>query len=298
MRDHVVLAGGSGFLGSSLVEHFKKQDIATIVLTRNPSHDYDVSWDGVSVGDWTASLNHAKAVINLSGRSVDCRYTAANRREIIESRINPVRAIGQALTLCSHPPKVWIQASSLAIYGDAGERICDENAPHGDGFSVEVCKTWEKEFFNQSTPDTRKVALRIGFVLAAHDGALKRFASLTQWFLGGTVSHGKQYISWLHIVDLNNLVQWCIEHEEIEGIFNATAPHPVTNAIFLRTLRKVLHRPWSPPTPAFAVRIGAYLMGTEASLALTGRRCIPDRLMQSGFTFQFPQLDSALQDIY
>lgn len=299
MMKRVILAGGSGFLGQSLSEHLATLGYESIVLSRSsrtrPGYAH---WDGASVGDWAQHLDGASAIINLTGRSVDCRYTAANRREIIASRVNSVRALGDALRQCTSAPPTWIQAASLAIYGDAGDAICHDNAAHGSGFSVDVCEKWETELKNQELPNTRTAVLRIGFALAANGGALGRLATLARFGLGGTVGNGRQYISWLHIDDLNKMFVWCLENHAARGVYNATSPNPVTNAVFMAALRRALHRPWSPPAPCFAVRIGAYLMGTDASLALTGRRCLPTRLLEEGFSFKYTDLDECLRDIF
>lgn len=299
MTKRVILAGGSGFLGQSLSAHLATLGYDPMVLSRSSRNRPGfVHWDGATVDDWVRHLDGASAIINLTGRSVDCRYTAANRREIIESRVHSVHALGDAVRQCSSPPPTWIQATSLAIYGDTGDVICHDDAPHGSGFSVDVCEQWESELKNQELPNTRTVIMRIGFALAANGGALGRLATLTRFGLGGTVGNGRQYISWLHIDNLNRMFQWCMENQDTSGVYNATSPNPVTNASFMATLRRVLNRPWSPPAPSFVVRIGTYLMGTEASLALTGRRCLPTRLLDEGFSFKFNDLNACLQDVF
>lgn len=299
MSGRVILAGGSGFLGQSLAAHLAKLGYESVVLTRSTRNRPGyVQWDGATVGDWKQHLEGAAAIVNLAGRSVDCRYTTSNRREIIESRVNSVRALGDAIRSCNSPPPAWIQAASLAIYGDAGDAICHDNASHGAGFSVDVCEKWESELANQALPNTRTIVLRIGFALAVNGGALGRLTTLTRIFLGGTVGSGRQYISWLHIDDLNRMFQWCLENNIARGNYNATGPNPVTNATFMAALRRALHRPWSPPAPSLAVRVGAFLMGTDASLALTGRRCMPNRLLDEGFTFNYTDLDECLRDVY
>src|SRR5947209_13761843 len=297
----VVLAGGSGFLGRALAEEFLRAGYETVVLTRkavkSPARVRQVVWDGRSVGEWARELEGAAAVVNLTGRSVDCRYTAKNRREIVESRVHSVGAVGRAVRACSDPPKVFVQAGSLAIYGDAGRRVCDESAPAGRGFPVDVCLRWEHAFNSLELPSTRKVLLRIGFVLGRQGGALPKLARLARFYLGGTIGEGHQYISWLHVRDFCRLVLWCVEHSEAEGVFNATGPSPVTNAEFMCELRYALKRPWSPRVPAWLVCLGAFLLGTEAELALTGRRCIPDRLVERNFKFVYTNLEGALADL-
>lgn len=297
----VILAGGSGFLGTALAGELVAGGYQVINLSRSPRNPSgsvtELPWDGRTVGEWARALDGAVAVVNLTGRSVDCRYTAANRRAIIESRVDSVRAIGIAINQCSQPPPAWIQAASLAIYGDAGDLICEEHAPIGEGFSVDVCQRWEAAVDQQVTPHTRKTILRIGFVLGPGGGALSKLARLARYGLGGTVGSGRQYISWLHIDDLNRIFRWAIEREDIFGTYNATGPHPVPNATFMRELRRSLGVPIGPPTPAFLVRVGSFLMSTEASLALTGRRCVPTQLTEQGFIFNYPVLKDALRNL-
>ncbi|HWX22875.1 MAG TPA: TIGR01777 family oxidoreductase [Candidatus Binatia bacterium] len=302
MKPRVILAGGSGFLGTRLAEDLARRGYEPLVLTRSTRLHTGLvrqrHWDGRTVADWAEELNHAFAMINLAGRSVNCRYTSTNRREIQQSRIEPTLALGQALQRCSHPPKVWVQASSLAIYGDAGDHWCDETTEPGEGFPVETCLRWEEAFNSVATPRTRRVVLRIGFALDQGCGALKTLEGLVRWFLGGSAGSGRQYISWIHWRDLNAMLRWAIERDDIEGTFNATSPAPVSNAQFMREMRLCLHRPWSPPAPDWLAYFGAWLMRTEASLALAGRRCAPSRFLEKGFKFEFPELRPALGDIY
>ena len=297
----VVLAGGSGFLGRALAEEFSRAGYEVVVLTRkaakNSARVRQVVWDGRSVGEWAHELEGAVAFVNLAGRSVDCRYTKKNRREIVESRVHSVEAVGRACAACDEPPKVLVQAGSLAIYGDAGRRVCDESAPAGTGFGADVCLRWEHAFNSLDLPSTRKVLLRIGFVLGRDGGALPKLSRLAKFYLGGTTGEGHQYISWLHVRDFCRLVLWCVEHNEAEGVFNATGPCPVMNAEFMCELRCALKRPWSPRVPAWLVRIGSLLLRTEAELALTGRRCLPERLVERNFKFIYTNLESALADL-
>lgn len=299
----IILAGGSGFLGRSLAEHLTRRGREVFVLTRAPKGKRgavrEVAWDGRTVGDWARLLEGAEAVFNLVGRSVNCRYTRANRREIVESRVHSVGALGEAILGCAQPPRVLVQAASAAIYGDAGARICDESAPAGSGFSAETCVRWEAAFDALDPPNTRKVLLRIGFVLGRGGGALGTLVKLTRAYLGGTVGGGRQYVSWLHAEDMNRIFLWAVERGgAANGTFNATGPAPVRNAEFMEALRRALRRPWSPPVPVRAVRLGAALMRTEAELALTGRRCLPERLIEDNFKFLYTSLDEALRDLF
>jgi uncharacterized protein (TIGR01777 family) len=256
-----------------------------------------VQWDGRTAGDWQRELDGAAGVINLTGKSINCRHTEKNRREIIGSRVDSVKALAGAIEQCAVPPPVWVQSAVLAIYGDGGDAILDESSPEGEGFLADVGRAWEGAFDAAKTPRTRKVALRIGLALGPHGGGLGTLSALTRWFLGGTVASGRQYISWIHIMDLNGMFVRAVEDPEMVGAFNATSPNPVTNSLFMRELRRALHRPWSPPAPAPMVRLGAWLMGTEAKLALKGQRCVPRRMLERGFEFSYPELRAALQNL-
>ncbi len=296
-----MLAGGSGFLGTALAADLAMAGYEVVNLTRTPRTGagavQDLRWDGRTLGPWAEALDGAAAVVNLTGRSVDCRYTAANRREIVESRVHSVEAIGGAIRRCARPPSAWVQTGSLAIYGDAEDRVCDETAPHGDGFSVGVCEQWEAKVEEQVTPGTRKTILRIGFALGRGGGALEKLVRLARLGLGGTVGSGRQYISWLHVSDLSRMFRWAIEREDVHGTYNATGPTPVTNATFMRELRRALGVRFGPPAPALAVRIGAFFLRTEPSLALTGRRCLPARFMSQGFTFAHTDVRETLEGL-
>lgn len=297
MKGRVVLAGGSGFLGSHLEQALLARNYEPVVLTRSPRKPNQVEWDGKTPGDWTQYLEGAAAVINFTGKSVNCRYTPANRQEIVRSRVDSVNVIHQAILQAKTPPSVLIQAASAAIYGDAGSRICDETTPPGKSFSVETCLQWEHAFNSADLPDTRKVLFRIGFALDKSGGALQPLLQLARFFLGGAAGNGQQYISWLHVDDLNGMFIEAIENPAIKGLYNAVGPKPVTNAEFMQTLRHVVGRPWSPPVPAPFVRVGAFLMGTEGELVLIGRRCLPSRFLEQGFAFQYTDLEQTLMAI-
>ena len=297
LMPRLVLPGGSGFLGRAFAAYARSLGHACVVLTRRPSREGDLPWDGKTRGPWCEALEGAEAVVNFTGKSVMCRYTPENRKEIIDSRVDSVRVVDEAVARCVRPPAVIVQSGSLAIYGDTSE-ACDEEAPHGEGFGVEVCELWEDAFFENPLPETRKCMLRIGFVLGPDGGLLVPLRRLTRFFLGGTVGSGRQYISWLHVDDLNRMILRCIEDDTLDGLFNATSPHPVTNKVFMQALRKAMRRPWSPPTPAVMVKIGArWILGTEGSLALAGRRCYPRRFEEVGFTFIHTDLEATLRDV-
>lgn len=295
------MPGGSGFLGQSAAEFLREKGYEVVIFSRGGEKTVDgikyVNWDAETLGKWTKYLDNSFAVINFTGKSVNCLYTEENKREIIKSRVDSVRILSDAILHSENPPKVFVQAGSLAIYGDTTS-VCDENAPLGKGFSVEVCKMWEAEFFKRQLPQTRRVLFRIGFVLEKNGGALESLQKITRFYLGGTIGSGRQYISWLHIEDLNRMFELAIANETMEGIYNATSVNPVTNAEFMKTLRSVMGMPWSPPAPAFAVKIGATLiMHADPSLALTGRNCIPKKLLDKNFNFEYTDLKNTLDKI-
>jgi uncharacterized protein (TIGR01777 family) len=301
-KKRIVIAGGSGFIGQSLARELLARNYEVVVLTRTPRERSDgvreVAWDGKSVGDWGKFLDGATAVVNLAGRSVHCVHTPENLRAIIESRVNSVRVIASAFECANVPPRVWVQASGIGFYGNCGERLCDENTSNGSDNLSKICQQWESAFNSAATPNTRRVVLRIGVVLGNGGGGLPVMAKLTKWFLGGTAGNGGQYFSWIHLADLTRIFVEAIENENVSGTFNAVAPNPMTNREFMRELRHALRRPWSPPAPEWAVRIGARLMHTEPAFALTSCRCEPRRFLEAGFKFQFPDLRGALKNLY
>lgn len=297
----IVIAGGSGFIGAWLATEFVRRGYEVIVLTRRARQRRDrvreVVWDGEHLGDWIQFLDGTEAVVNLAGRSINCRHTPENLREIIASRVNSVNTLAAALAQVTTPPRVWVQASATGFYGDTKDNVADETSPVGNDSLAAICQQWEAAFAAANLPTMRKVSLRIGFVLGRDSGALPVLSKLTKFFLGGAVGNGRQYISWIHLADLVQMFVAAIENEELAGTFNAVAPNPVPNAEFMRELRRVLDRPWSPPAPVFAVRIGSWLMGSDASLALVSQRCVPKKFQAAGVRFQFVEVAQALRNL-
>lgn len=298
-KGKVILAGGSGFLGQALATYLGERGYEPIILTRSPNGTSPYSellWDGQTPGDWVESLAGATALINLVGKSVDCRYTAENRRVIIQSRVDSVHALTLACQQLGNPPPVWIQATSLAIYGDRGDELLTEEATSADGFSPTVCREWEAAFLDADLPGIRKITLRISFVLGRGGGALSRLTRLASIGLGGTIGPGTQYMSWIHEEDFCRLVLWALEHPQVQGIYNTTSPNPATNKDFMRALRQAVGVPFGIPCPAPLVHFGSWVLRTEAELALKGRRGVPARLHSEGFEFRWTDLDKALAD--
>lgn len=292
----MIIAGGSGFIGSALSAHLAKLGYQVVLLSRKSAGSGSVTWDGKTVGPWKEQLEGAEAVVNLAGARIDKHWSASYREEIARSRIDATRAIGEAVLACQDPPKVWVNASAIGYYGNRGDKELHEDSPIGQGFLPEVCAKWEGALFGFETPKTAKATVRIGIVLGKTGGALPVFAKLCKAFLGSPVGTGRQYMSWIHISDLVRLFSWIIEKRS-EGVYNGTAPIPVTNREFMKTLAATLHRPLFPPAPAFALKLLDMVGGPPAQISLEGQRVVPWRAMEEGFPFRFGTLDAALYDL-
>ena len=247
-------------------------------------------------GPWTDAIDGADAIVNFTGKNVNCRLTERNRRELAASRRDAVIVLADAVNLCRRRPGVFVQCSAVGVYGDTAS-CCDEQTKEGDGILAEVAKTCEAAFRGSDLKETRKVVLRLGVVLGRDGGALPLLARLTRCFMGGAAGSGKQYLSWIHAQDLNRIIVHTLGNPDIEGTFNAVSPMPVTNADFMRTLRRVLGRPWCPPVPGVLLRAVAFALGFNSELVLTGQRCVPYRFQQAGFHFEFGDLECALRDL-
>lgn len=309
---HIVIAGGSGFLGRHLTAYLVDRGDRVTVLSRSPEptdaaqRQENVTWrqwDAKTLGGWAETLEGADALVNYVGRSVDCRKTPENRRLILASRVDSCRVLGEAVRQVQQPPPVWVQSATAHIVGDPvpEDALCDESTPPGPRHELapSVGVAWEQAFDEAKLPEQRGVKLRISFVLGPGGGAMTRLAKLTKLGLGGTVGSGNQWISWIHVHDLNRLVDACITDTSYEGVYMVTAPQPVTNRTFMCEMRKAYRRPWSPPAPAPAVRLASrLLLDTDPELALLGRRCVPTRLVEEhGFRFAFPEIEAALRDV-
>ena len=298
---HVVIPGGWGFLGRSLTDRLTARGDRVTILSRSQPASGDgwesVHWDGASPGPWAEVLEGADAVVHLSGRRVDCRPTRRNRDELIASRVEPVRAVGEAIRLCQSPPPVWVQASSLAIFGEGGDEIVDERTPpsgRGPAQMVQVCLAWEAAFGAATGGVDRAVLLRMGIGLGGTgDPATERLAWLVRRGLGGKAGSGRQWVSWVALDDLLDVMVRALDDEAMRGLYHVTCPTPVTNAEMMATYRKLLGRRFGLPAPVPVTFLGALLLGSDPALALTGRRCVPTRLLGEGFEFSVPTFEEA-----
>ena len=306
----IVIPGGSGQIGTLLARAYCAQGHDVVVLSRKPASApwRMVAWDGQTQGRWTEELEGADAIINLAGRSVNCRYNARNRQAILESRVNSTRLVGQAIAQAASPPPVWLQMSTATIYAHRSDAVNDEttgimgglepDAPDTWRFSIDVAKAWERAVDEAATPRTRKVKLRSAMVMSPDPGGV--FAvllRLVRWRLGGAAGNGRQYVSWIHETDFVRAVSWLIQHEDFEGPVNLAAPNPLPNADFMRVLRQAWGMRIGLPATRWMLEIGAFFLRTETELILKSRRVVPGRLLQAGFTFQFPQWPEAARDL-
>ena len=304
MKPKIVIAGGSGFLGQVLSSYFTQAGNEVIVLTRTPRRNGEVQWDGKTVGKWTATLEGASAIINLAGRTVDCRYTSRNRKAMLESRVYSTRVLGEAISPCKVPPALWLNASTATIYKHNYGAPWDENGVIGDTpaakdkFSIEVACAWEHEFNRAVTPRTRKVGLRTAMVLGLGENSVfPVLRGLVRFGLGGQMGDGQQFVSWIHQDDFCRAVKWIMNHPELSGVINVCAPTPLTNSEMMENLRDLCGRKFGLPATRLMLEIGAFLLRTETELIIKSRRVIPRRLLDSGFHFAYNDFRSAAIDL-
>jgi uncharacterized protein (TIGR01777 family) len=305
-KSRLILPGGSGFLGQTLAQYFGALGWEVIILTRHPKPGTDgareVKWDGRTVGDWARELDGAVAVVNLAGRSVDCRYHATNRRDIMQSRVDSTRVLGEAISRCATPPKVWLNSSTATIYKHSLARPWDEFGEIGatpeakDAFSVEVATAWERVFQEAPTPHTRKVALRTSMVFGS-GSVFPVLCRLARVGLGGRMASGQQYVSWIHATDFCRAIDWLIQHDEFKGPVNLAAPNPVPNAEMMATLRELCGARFGLPATQWMLELGAFFLRTETELIIKSRRVVPGRLLSGGFQFRFRQMREAMADL-
>lgn len=301
----IVIPGGSGHLGTVLKRSFERDGHEVVILSRDGR---GVRWDGRTLGPWTSELAGADVVINLAGRSVNCRYNARNRKEIIASRVDSTRVIGEAIARSVWPPRVWLQASTATIYAHRFHAANDERSgiiggeeaevPETWRFSVDVAKAWESALDEADTPLTRKVKLRSAIVMSPdRGGPFEALLGLVRYGMGGRAGDGRQYVSWIHYRDFVRAASWIIEHDELAGAINVSAPDPLPNAEFMRELRAAWGIGFGLPATQWMLEAGALALRTETELILKSRRVTPARLLLSGFTFEHPTWPAAARDL-
>lgn len=318
----ILIPGGSGQVGTLLARHLHAAGHQVTVLSRHPRPApwQVLRWDGLTPGPWVDELSRSNAVIHLSGRTVNCRYNAENRRQIFDSRIKPTLLLGRLIAESPTPPSIWMNASTSTFYRDAYDQPQDEftgelgdlpsergtrepaNLPETWSFSIDVANRWEQALAAIPTPRTRKIRLRSSMVMSPDPGGVfSVLSNLARFGLGGTQGSGRQYVSWMHDLDYCHATDLLLEHPEITdetgGVVNMTAPEPLPNRDFLRVLRRAWHAPFGLPAPAWLLEIGTFLMRTETELVLKSRRVIPSLLLRHGYTFRFPTWDTAAPDL-
>lgn len=300
-ENKLIIAAGTGFLGQVILKHFKDKFEEIVILTRGKSKIIDnikyVNWDTKTLSGWKNELENCDVLINLAGKSVDCRYTDKNKKEILASRIDSTSILNKAILQCKNPPKNWLNSSTSTIYRHSVDmQMTEENGEIGNDFSMNVAKAWEKTFFEIETPKTLKTALRTSIVLGKNGGAFIPLKRLTQFGLGGKQGNGNQFISWIHEKDFARAIEFTIEKEMI-GVVNIVSPKPIQNKDFMSELRKSLKMPIGIPTPKPILKIGAKIIGTETELVLKSRNVIPERLQENGFEFEFDTLEKAFKNL-
>jgi uncharacterized protein (TIGR01777 family) len=306
----IVIPGGSGQVGTILARAFHAIGDEVVVLSRRPRARpwRVVAWDGATTGAWQREVDGCHALINLAGRSVNCRYTPRHRQEIMDSRVLSTRAVGQAIAGAASPPRIWLQASTATIYAHRYDAPNDEHsgilgghepdAPDTWRFSIDVARAWEREFEQAACGNARKVALRSAMTLSPdRGGVFDTLLGLTRYGLGGQAGDGRQFLSWIHDADFVAAVRWLIDHEDIDGVVNVAAPNPVPNAEFMRELRQAYGIRFGLPSTTWMLELGAFFMRTETELILKSRRVIPARLLEHGFHFKYPLWRDAARDL-
>lgn len=297
----LIIAAGTGFLGQVLLNHFKNKFDEIVILTRGKSQTIDgikyVNWNAKTFSGWETELENATVFINLAGKSVDCRYTKDNKKEILLSRIESTKVLNKAVLNCQNPPKHWLNSSTSTIYRFSLDKQMDEvDGEIGNDFSINVALSWEKAFFKTETPKTSKTALRTSIVLGKNGGAFIPLKTLAKIGFGGKQGKGNQFISWIHEEDFANAIDFIIQ-KEITGVINIVSPEPIRNIDFMQQLRKAIGFPFGIPMNQFFLEIGSFFIRTETELVLKSRNVVPKRLLENGFQFKFGNIDNAFKNL-
>ncbi len=292
----IIIAAGTGFLGRNLEKYFEGKNNKVKILTRNPTNQNEIYWDAKTLGNWNKELENSDVLINLAGKSVDCRYNGKNRKEIFDSRINATKILQKAVGGCQKPPKVWLNASSATIYIHSETHLnTEEKGIIGDDFSMNICKSWENEFFKIKNQNVRKIALRASIVLGENGGAFPKFLQISKLGLGGKQGRGNQLMSWIHIDDFCEAVNFIIKNEMMKGAINITAPNPLSNENMMKQICSEIRIPFRISSPVWLLEIASIFLKTETELMLKSRNVYPEALLKNGFQFQFPSFKEALR---
>ncbi len=293
MNKKIIIAGGTGFVGKYIQKQFENLGYQVFIISRQKGN---IQWSDNSA--IIEALEDSEMLINLAGKSVNCRYNEKNKAEILNSRTETTNSLGEALLKCKNPPEIWINSSTATIYRHAEDiPMTENNGEIGTGFSVNVATKWEESFFKFKLPKTRQVALRMAIVLGKDGGVMGPFKNLVKFGLGGNQGNGNQMFSWIHIEDLYQMILFFQKNKELNGVYNCSSPNPVNNKTLMSTLRKVMKVNFGLPSPAWLLKIGAVIIKTETELILKSRWVIPEKLLNAGFNFKFPTLENALKDI-
>lgn len=288
----ILIAGGTGFIGTYLSKQFKNKGFDVRFVSRNKAH---VQWNETEL---IYALEQTNVLINLAGKTINCRHTSENKKLIYNSRIDTTKMLGEALLKCKTKPELWINASASAFYKSDNQHCQTEsNYKQGDDFLAKTVQDWEQAFFNYKIPRVRQLALRTSVVLGKGGGAFEPLKMLTKYGLGGKAGSGKQYFSWIHIDDYYRIVEFSIENKSLAGAVNTTSPEPVTNAEFMKAMRQAMDIKIGLPAPEFAIRMGARFINTEADLLLSPVRFCPELLLTNGFIFNYPDCKSAINEL-
>lgn len=298
----LVIAGGTGFLGDVCVNYFREKYNEIIILSRNPKpakkNTKYVYWDGKTLSDWKIHINNCNVLINLAGRSVDCRYNRKNKKDILSSRIDSTKVLGKAVLECKNPPNIWLNSSTATIYRHSLDVPMDEaKGEKGNDFSMNVAKSWEKTFYSIVTPKTRKIAMRTSIVLGKDGGALIPLKNLAKIGFGGKQGKGNQMVSWIHEHDFARAIEFLIHNTQINGPVNIVSPNRISNKKFMRSVRNSLKSHFGIPIPKLLLEFGAILMRTETELVLKSRNVVPKKLLDSRFEFCYPNIGQALKNL-
>lgn len=306
----VVIPGGSGQVGQLLARHFISQNHEVVILCRGAAvrTGRTVSWDGQTLGEWASEIDGADVVVNLAGRTVNCRYTKENLQQMMDSRVDSTRIVGQAIESAAKPPQLWLQMSTATIYAHRFDAPNDEatgiiggnepDVPGYWGYSVEIAKNWEKTLNEANTPSTRRIALRTAMVMSPdREGIFDVMSRLVRFGLSGSAAGGEQFVSWIHDRDFIRAIDYLITHEDMVGPVNIAAPGPLPYNDFMRAMRSSWRMPIGLPAMKWMLEIGAWVMRTDTELVLKSRRVVPGKLLERGFVFDFAEWSTAAEDL-